>query len=104
MKVSDSLPVCPPPHNNWAGSPLAPQHPQPQHAHQVGAIGDALLAMKITTDLCEFDREDNFTAFKKNKPHSLGRFQQSQSQSARKEMYLTRYLKNHIGNNHHKKC
>ena len=65
MKVSDSLPVCPPPYNNWAGSPLAPQHPQPQHAHQVGAIGDALLAMKITTDLCEFDREDNFTAFKK---------------------------------------
>ena len=65
MKVSDSLPVCPPPYNDWAGTPLAPQHPQPQHAHQVGAIGDALLAMKITTDQCEFDREDNFTAFKK---------------------------------------
>ena len=65
MKVSDSLPVCPPPYNDWAGTPLAPQHPQLQHAHQVGAIGDALLAMKITTDQCEFDREDNFTAFKK---------------------------------------
>ena len=47
LKVSDSLPVCPPPYNNRAGTALAPQHPQPQHAYQVDAIGDALLVDAI---------------------------------------------------------